>query len=336
EYEAIRKKLDQLNIYGFKFEFPDGSFNPEFVGTFPKKLRCLDFETDELLGYYPVLKQFQFLESLTLWKANLDILQCLPPSLSTMHISDFYVDRDLDPTDPMLPCMKRFIASIVHYEENYTLEPVFRQMPNLQQFLAPETDIPDFADLHIPTSLKYLFLSELMTFDNLTQYENLCRLGLFNCEFPVEAFKDANMFPNMVEFVFCDITEHYITVNHLIFPKNLKILELNGNIIIERWTLPKSLRRLELTGIDIGEDFEFNFPSGIHRLEINDTQLQGIINVTFPTELRILRIIDNEHLQIIGGTNINYLEKLYHVEISGNRKLDMDDSDESDVSDESD
>ncbi|EMG49581.1 hypothetical protein G210_5614, partial [Candida maltosa Xu316] len=281
------------------FKFPDDSFNPEFVGTFPKSLRNLYVGTDELLGDEPVFKQFQFLENLSLRYASVDLLQYLPPSLSKLETDQFYVDNDPDPTAPVLPCLKTFVPNTVFYEENYTLEPVFRQMPNLKTFLARETSIPNLADLHLPTSLTFMFLSNIKTFQNFTQYENLRELGLFDCEFPVEAFKDANTFPNMIRFGYFGHGRPWITVDNLVFPKNLRFFQIQASISIEKWTLPKSLRRLELRGIDVGEDFEFNFPSGIYHLEIIDTQLQGLDDVMFPSELAILRIMKNEHLRHI-------------------------------------
>ncbi|EMG49567.1 hypothetical protein G210_5629 [Candida maltosa Xu316] len=328
EYQFRRDKFEQLNVHELNFEFPENLFNPGFVATFPKALRYLRIETGKILGNEPVFKQFQFLENLTLQKASMDILRCLPPSLSRLSIGEFYVDRDSSTIDPELPSLKVFEVFIIFCEPGWALEPVFRQMPNLEKFLATETNVANFADLSLPTSLKCISLSRITTFDYLTEYENLRELGLYDCKFPVEAFKDANTFPNMFKFVYYGTRRPSITVDHLVFPKNLQILQLSGKIIIERWTLPKSLRRLGLTAIDIGDNFEFDFPSSVYHLEIRNTQLQGLDNVTFPSELTILRITDNKHLQIISVINLFNLERLIEVNIFSNAKLERNDFDQ--------
>ncbi|EMG49986.1 hypothetical protein G210_5018 [Candida maltosa Xu316] len=178
---------------------------------------------------------------------------------------------------------ENFEVPIVYYEENFTLEPVFRQMPYLQKLLATETTIPNLKDLQVLILLTWSFLSRITTFENLTQYENLWSLLLSDCEFPVEAFQDASTFPNMFRFDYLDGVRPWITTDHLVCSKNLLIWQLRGKITIEKWTLLKSLRRLELGGIDVGDNFEFDFPSGVYHLEIINTHLQSMIDVIFPS-----------------------------------------------------
>ncbi|EMG49583.1 hypothetical protein G210_5616 [Candida maltosa Xu316] len=324
-YDKIRDKLSQVNIHELQVNFSSWYSNTEIISTFPKNLRYLEIENEKTFGDMPVFKQFQFLESLYLRTVNMDFLRCIPPSLSKLEIEEFEVHRNPEPTDPVLPNLKTFIVFDIDKTPRYTIEPVFRQMPNLQEFSNPNATAMFSHDFQLPASLKSLTLSGLAALTHLTQYQNLRELVLDICVFPVEEFQNTDNFPHLRSFKFNNDKYYKTTIDHLQFPGNLQILELNGYITIKKWTLPKSLRRLELRGIDVGDDFEFDFPSSVYHLAIKDTQLQSLDGVMFPTELTYLEIIRNQHLISMDGTNLLKLERLVQVKAYWNTKFQCND-----------
>ncbi|EMG49582.1 Lipase 1 [Candida maltosa Xu316] len=326
EYQVRREMFEELNIHEFNFRFPENSFNSEFVGTFPKKLRCLGIETGKTLGYQPVFKQFQFLETLHLQSANMDLFRCLPASVSRLTIQSFHVDRDYNVGDSVLWNLKSFNVPLVSYDENFTLESVFRQMPNLQEFSTTAASISDDNDAYLPTSLKSLSLSYVTTFGDLTRLENLRELILVECEFPVEAFKDSSNFPHLQVFEFYTYKNSDVVIDHMTFPDSLRMMTLTAPLSIKKWTLPKRLSFLEVNNFDFGKDFKLDLPSSLDILEIARTSLESLDGVIFPIGLTILRIVGNACLTSMRGTNLDQLERLSLLLIiqNGFERMDMD------------
>ncbi|RCK67851.1 hypothetical protein Cantr_02440 [Candida viswanathii] len=315
---------NQFSFLAVKFRDKVRQFN--ILRKHRETLTEIRFQHSERFTWLISLQAFPVLKSLRLASANQNIFNILPPSLETLYVIRFAINRNVTAEDRSAAQLKELYVFINKNVQK--LGQYVARMTNLKKLEIESSTLVSVQDLQLPLSMRLLVFCKCVKLKNyrcLSTLPRLRHLVVAGSDFPLELFEDENKLPLLTYFKYYQQLYRFRNrfcrrLDMLRVPINMQELVLCGNCNIVDWVLPPRLRVLSLYNIDFANpSFKLALPKELISFGLFGCRIKTLDNVQFPTGLQELYIMHNMCLASVAGTNIEQLENLWLTSIAGNQ-----------------
>ena len=338
----LSKLNSYMNLMSIDVALPqfDNDVDPEaqkeILNCIPNSVSGLSFDMKDELTSFNFLR-YSYLRKLECPIFYRDHINLIPPSVESLNI---YVYGEAEvtflDTDKVPPNLKQFTVGTGYGFPNIAI--LIKQMNKLEWFeYCHDSKITKLESLCLPHSniTSLVFQSCVFNdYSSIRKYKALKRLWILHSNFPRKLFVSVEDFPNLQEFIFLPrsmvyynprfcveppASENSSTVldDRLVFPPNLGILQIDGDLTIKTLNLPKKLNALTLGSSRFPKGIRFKLPDSISLLQITGTTVKSMNGFHFPTNLKYLAICGNGLLKSMTNTNLKSLKHLYFVDFRG-------------------